>query len=68
MTRIRNRGGDEQVTLQTATARVILTLGTQGMYGINATAQTRGFNLRDISGEMGKQAAGGGVDGKGASL
>jgi len=56
------------VTRQTATARVILILGTQGMYGVSATAPTRGVNLRDISGEMVNQAAGGGVDGKGASL
>jgi len=66
--RIRNRGGEEQVTLQTATARVILRLGTQGMYGASVTAPTRGVNLRDISGEMVNQAAGGGVFGKGASL
>jgi len=61
-------GGEEQVTLQTATARVILILGMQGTYGASATAQTRGVNLREISGEMVNQAAGGGVDGKGASL
>ena len=67
-TRIRNRGGEEQVTLQMAKARVILRLGTQGMYGASETAPTRGINLRDISGEMDNQAAGGGVDGKGASL
>jgi len=58
-TRIRNRGGEEQVTLQTATARVIHRLGTQGMYGASATAPTRGVNLRDFSREMVSQAAGG---------
>ena len=67
-TRIRNRGGEEQVTLRTATARVILRLGTQGLYGASATAPTRGVNLRVISGETVNQAAGGGGDGKGASL
>jgi len=68
MGRIRNRGGEGQVTLQTATARVILRLGTQDMYRASATAPTQGVNLRDVSGEMLNQAARGGVDGKGASL
>jgi len=52
------------VILQTAT-RVILRLRTQGVYGVSATPPTRGVNIRDISGEMVNQAAGGGVDGKG---
>jgi len=64
-TQIRNRGGEEQVTLQTATARVILILGMQGMYGASVTAPTRGVNLWEILGEMVNQTAGGGVDGKG---
>jgi hypothetical protein len=67
-TRIRKRVGEEQVTLQTTTARLILKLGMQGMYGASATAPMRGVNLPDISGEMVNQAAGGGVDGKGTSL
>jgi len=65
-TRIRNRGGEEQVTLQTATGRVVLRLGTQGIYVASTTAPMRRVNLRHISGEMVSQAAGGGVDGEGA--
>jgi len=56
------------VTLQTATARVNLRLGTQGMHGASATAPTRSINPCDISGEMVNQADGGGVYGKGANL
>ena len=67
-TRILNLGREEQVTLQTATARIILRLGAQGMYGASAAVPKRGVNLRDISGDMVNKAAGGGVDDKGASL
>jgi len=67
-TRIRNRGGEDQVKLQTATARLTLRLGTQGMYGASATSPKRSVNLWDVSGEILNQADGRGVDDKVASL
>jgi hypothetical protein len=65
---IKSRREEEQTTLQTAKAGVILRLEIQDMYGASETVPTLGVNRRDVLGETENQAAGGEVDGKSTSL
>jgi hypothetical protein len=57
-----------QIALQTAKARVILSLETQDTYEAFQTIPTQGVSHRDVSGERENQATGGEVGGKSAIL
>jgi len=62
---IQSRREEEQMTLQTAKAGVILRLETQDVYEARDAIPTQDVSYRDVSGETENQAAGG-VDGNSA--
>ena len=65
---IQNRREEEQTTLQTAKAGVILRVETQDMFDPRENIPTQGVNHRDVSGETENEAAGAEADDDSAIL